>query len=1842
MPPLTSMKNGRRSSLLQHPKPKPQEPRVASASPVTNVNRELHHGARRRTSPAREFLPQKRDSSIGATSSNPRLRRGSMLEGAASRNTSAKRPPVDFSTRESKEAINQLGRVFLPVLLRTVLRRRREKYWKNGGPPRHYTAESVVAAIRASKSHLASWPLEVIQRLAEAATFRYVTPNEIVVYAGESHLSSGIVVLLYGQLEERRPESGKTRERPVHSQSRRLRHAPDVLCLMPVLCEDRTTSFFATRKNEEADLAVISSRLLWEVFYAAVHAPTAISDALRQSFRETIQPHRKEVMLNDYFPTSVVLLRSWMWPFFTPSDRVKLCRTMECQVLGVGDVLVEEGTICPYIFVVRRGALTVMVKGEALAVVEAGTAIGEVSVLFHENRNCTVVAGTVCELYALHVRNLLHRFEKYPAVGRSIVEKAMERRKQWMEEGKVRDIFGLVSILSGVPCLSHTTDLMREELAKLATIMTAPEGYRLCTASTPCTSIFIIGRGSVSLCSSISVSSDEAADATAQSTKKLDDTTATRDSLSNTRREARTTGDFFGELTLRPHLWPYDAVCTSSVDVWHLSRDDVLRVLERNRADAQAIEVCRQGILLYRTLRGEKSIEEGFDAPSATAAPRRSGSARRGSRVGLPPQPGPKGNGGKASGKPAPLRASVVLDDPSATSEVDRRDMPLEEVDWVAYSNERLEVMQQQDSQTDSSNPTASRELRPVDKDVEKAMKDKVLQFVAVSDQTSPNPADCDITGEANELQSIIVEQLLLTPTEQQSRFLRQVNDSNVRLVTEEEPFNPMFTFGFNDTAEDKRLDTWGTDESPIAVDQVMQLEDAPEMVSVSFGAPSNPLALYSAWGNSDMGASMSMRTGADAVGGEVNNEYPAWMQSGAGRSRRSTVIEETSGVFFPNQNPRMSLSRSHFVRPPSGLPISPRSHGRADHLPSRCGSAARPMSSSEPALPVSRARPTSVDFGQYNSKLNVERSVSALDRYVKIEDQNYFDSFVKVMPLQQDEIWAPGDEVSNGDSGALSMVLLLMHIRRCDHLAEDAMQRCRRPIVKASIGCRVLVRTSVMEKPTAPRWPIEKSSCISFVRRGMDIVFSVCDADTEELVVYEARLRTADIHENGGVGQRTITLTPVLDISSASGTGRRGSVTTVSADGKEVKKPYVTITMLAVTASKYKALRQYLETREDKVFVPKSIAPDITTLYFQVMTVEQLKHRVEGSVAVSFYNGGAVVQLVETPRVVPRTRTPMWPADRAFAKVEGDGGILTFDLLHKGAVIASSEATIDEIAFGGIGLRRFPLLQAHTGSVVIGQLVVNVLGANAYVVNENRSEERMIHLHLEELALSDSGFDFTPDLYVLLKDGAGAVVLRTPLLCGAYKGSWSAAEASCALPSPNLSGSSVTYTLEVYDSDDNAVVGRASLMLTKDGLSDSPRCEVALEPAGRGTVRIRTTGHPVLDLPGSFRAMTGAFSPPSSIGRLPTSDPILLVHVSGCTNLPGGPSADLQTDAIATMSIDGQKYMRTPLQEGTTAPQWPVTKASVVLRVPEIENDTRKPHRVLLSVYDGLVDEVNLIGQVLVPLRELMNSSRHSYPLFARPNEGARGSPDRTVGAIEVRTTFGFLGQQITQLNGMDVFGATSAVPNGATADGEHRASVDQGIPFINPFAVEQRNGVDSPNTPTPKSAVLSLTCVCGILPNATAKRVFIEVLGAGTSTKLFSADQQLGAASGAVWSVGEESAVLTSTQWPASSSIVVNVTVTEVVGEGIKPDVSDNCESPPHFNETIRDWPGRNPLTIRENKGVLIGSAEVSCAKLWAVAPGEVQVLTLSLNKNSRDVSAANKSDEPSVSFCIIGNRS
>ncbi|CCW67059.1 unnamed protein product [Phytomonas sp. Hart1] len=1561
-----------------------------------------------------------------STKLNTLLTRNSRVSSPFSRNSSTlkrRRSKKSNTTAISKlpeglSALRVLRTLFLPVVLKKVLRQRRIKKWKGVYPPRNYTNDSVVSALCTSNATLLQFPLEMIQLLAREATFIYLLPNEPLVYFNESHLSCGIVVILYGHLVERRPDKGgpgaQLSERdavawPVSSQYVRMCNVHDVLCMVPVLCEDRSRSSFSCGPGETTDVAVISSRWFWKVFmHFVVESPQ--SEKLLEGFREHVVPLRRDILLTSYYPSPVLFQRSWIGTHLSLKDRLKLCSTMEVMVLGAGDILFNAGDSCKYIYFMRRGTLTIVVNDQPLTSFGPGVAFGEESALFGDTWNCTAVVSTVCELYTLSLRALHHRLEKKPTLANALINGALRRRKVWMEEGRNRSLGGLVHLLGRVPCLSHTTDAMRRAIAHKAEIMVVPAGFEFARRNLPCECLYVIGKGFVRMA-------------------RLPDLVSKHQASVAAVDEVRGVGSFFGELCLRPHCWPTDIISETLVDVWVLRRETILEILFQAKADAQAEVVCRQGIDLYRAQFGEHSILEVYDNMFKTS----DSFPRQQTRLDL-----------YASSKLSQSLATCKVTHRSSLHSLDDQAQTiLEGFDWIDYARQNRQKV------VDGTGFPASEGIHLPYRGkvswmlaVEKALNTKALSLISVPPDLPPSSADCDFPGEVDELQAVVVEQLLLSPSEDHEQFLCQLNNSNVMLVTDIVPPNDSFDTSSNieDATSAERADALlSRDELPkevvgptgdayvFDIDTLKEPEhlDWSQSSIVEVDATNNrPLPL-----NQDMCANLEWNNSESAqhdafshtlkqfLALEGRKSLPlSTLQPHHASSGRSYKARSESCLLFstskggPTITIGNTLSALEHVQgdPIADIGLSPRRRAVKSASGSRVGSA------------MTIVRSAKVDHVQYSTHCT-DRSSSILDRLVKIKGQNYFNTLVKVIPMPQDEFWIP--EESDGAPSQffdkIPFVLVLMHILGCNDLDPAVTSSCVESFVKVSVGERVLLRTTSLKDPVRPTWPVESSTFISLLKPKSVVRFELCDRQQENEVLYASSLPMSSTHERGGVGKCVMRLT---SLSSAA----------AEASGKTPDNrlgPYMTVVMIVVASAKSS---QYASTMPLQRSVICSPAPaqesPPSTASLLVMGVRGLKHRLWARITVTLRQDGAPVELLKTPPAASKTRTPSWRPQEVFVNVQLRG-IMEFNLYHKDTVIASSELTADELAFGGVGLRRLFLIAIGERRKVVGELLVYVLSCLLSTPLENQISEKILFLHAQKVSINkvympayseermNWVFNGEPDPFVVIRNNDGKVVLRTPLVFSSLKASWRAEDASCLLPFPDLRGLKARYQLELYDNEEAStqLIDHVVFAVGRDGLDTNGLFDIALH-------RMRAT----MRLSASVLSVKNIHTPTHiNVPRAQyfIQDPLLVLlhvvrfHDDATLSASAGLTATwanalwrkMQSDVVIRLSVCGEEVLRTP--HGSFRGQWPIHAGSVVLRLDA--GVLHSDRMVVFEIFEGLVSEAEKIGEVQVPLREFCASGCRFLSVFSSKPETVYLST-HCIGKLEIEFFCGVIGSQV------------------------------------------------------------------------------------------------------------------------------------------------------------------------------------------------------------------------------------
>ena len=91
------------------------------------------------------------------------------------------------------------------------------------------------------------------------------------------------------------------------------------------------------------------------------------------------------------------------------------------RVLKAGTVIMDQGQTGREAYVILEGSATVKRNGKKIATVQAGSMVGELSLLDQGSRTATVVCDTDCDVLVLEQRKLLAVIDEVPAVGHKLL-----------------------------------------------------------------------------------------------------------------------------------------------------------------------------------------------------------------------------------------------------------------------------------------------------------------------------------------------------------------------------------------------------------------------------------------------------------------------------------------------------------------------------------------------------------------------------------------------------------------------------------------------------------------------------------------------------------------------------------------------------------------------------------------------------------------------------------------------------------------------------------------------------------------------------------------------------------------------------------------------------------------------------------------------------------------------------------------------------------------------------------------------------------------------------------------------------------------------------------------------------------------------------------------------------------------------------------------------------------------------------------------------------------------------------------------------------------------------------
>jgi hypothetical protein len=111
----------------------------------------------------------------------------------------------------------------------------------------------------------------------------------------------------------------------------------------------------------------------------------------------------------------------------TTAQLVEVARLAEPHALAAGAVLFHQGDAVDFLYIVRRGGLSVKAGSEERARLGPGECVGEMAVLTASERTATVETVEATQLLRFDADDFLQLLDNYPEIGRSLL-RALVRR----------------------------------------------------------------------------------------------------------------------------------------------------------------------------------------------------------------------------------------------------------------------------------------------------------------------------------------------------------------------------------------------------------------------------------------------------------------------------------------------------------------------------------------------------------------------------------------------------------------------------------------------------------------------------------------------------------------------------------------------------------------------------------------------------------------------------------------------------------------------------------------------------------------------------------------------------------------------------------------------------------------------------------------------------------------------------------------------------------------------------------------------------------------------------------------------------------------------------------------------------------------------------------------------------------------------------------------------------------------------------------------------------------------------------------------------------------------------
>ena len=128
--------------------------------------------------------------------------------------------------------------------------------------------------------------------------------------------------------------------------------------------------------------------------------------------------------------TLVDLKGIWLFSSCTGSELKKIARTLDEAEVPAGQLLVQEGEMGRYLFIIVSGSAVVRRKDRTVATLGPGDFFGELALLDRKPHSASVVCTTDIEILLVSHRRFSKLLESSPTISKKIISSMTSRLRE--------------------------------------------------------------------------------------------------------------------------------------------------------------------------------------------------------------------------------------------------------------------------------------------------------------------------------------------------------------------------------------------------------------------------------------------------------------------------------------------------------------------------------------------------------------------------------------------------------------------------------------------------------------------------------------------------------------------------------------------------------------------------------------------------------------------------------------------------------------------------------------------------------------------------------------------------------------------------------------------------------------------------------------------------------------------------------------------------------------------------------------------------------------------------------------------------------------------------------------------------------------------------------------------------------------------------------------------------------------------------------------------------------------------------------------------------------------------